>query len=208
MNDMARYLGFRSMALAMKKAVFAGMLLFALWGAQAAEVAGVKLEETLRLQANGPVLVLNGAGIRTKMIFKVYVAGLYLTQKTLQAGGVLSLPGPKRVAMTLLRDLSAQQLSDALVEGVRDNTTAAEQAAIKDRLNQLVAIMVGRGEAKEGDRISLDYLPGSGTRVVFNGSALGKPIPGEDFYRALLRIWFGDNPVDGDLKKGMLGQPE
>jgi hypothetical protein len=39
-----------------------------------------------------------------------------------------------------------------------------------------------------------------------NGQPRGKPIPGDDFYRALLRIWLGDKPVDGDLKKGMLGQ--
>lgn len=191
----------------MKRAVFAGMLLFALCRVQAAEVAGVKLDETLRLQPAGPALVLNGAGIRTRLIFKVYVAGLYLTRKTSQAGGVISLSGPKRVAMTLLRDLSAQQLGDALVEGVRNNASAAEQAAIKDRLDQLLAIMVGRGEAKEGDRISLDYLPASGTRVVINGKTLGKPIAGEDFYRALLRVWLGDNPVDEDLKRGLLGQP-
>jgi len=191
----------------MKRAVFAGMLLFALCRVQAAEVAGVKLDETLRLQPAGPALVLNGAGIRTRLIFKVYVAGLYLTRKTSQAGGVISLSGPKRVAMTLLRDLSAQQLGDALVEGVRNNASAAEQAAIKDRLDQLLAIMVGRGEAKEGDRISLDYLPASGTRVVINGKTFGKPIAGEDFYRALLRVWLGDNPVDEDLKRGLLGQP-
>lgn len=191
---------------ALKKAVFAGMLLFVLGGVQAAEVAGVKLDETLQFQPAGPALVLNGAGIRTKLIFKVYVAALYLTRKTSQAAGVISLPGPKRVSMTLLRDVSAQQLSDGLVEGIRNNATATEQTAIKERLEQLVAIMVARGEAKEGDRISLDFVPASGTRVVFNGSALGSPIPGEDFYRALLKIWLGDDPVDGDLKKGMLGQ--
>lgn len=191
----------------MKKAVFAGILVFGLSGVQAVEVAGVKLDETLRLEPAGPALVLNGAGIRTRMIFKVYVAGLYLTRKMSQAGGVMSLAGPKRVAMTLLRDLSAQQLSDALVEGIRDNATAAEQAAIKDRLDQMLAIMAAIGEAKVGARIALDYLPASGTRVVVNGKALGKPIPGEDFYRALLKVWLGDDPVDDDLKKSMLGQP-
>jgi hypothetical protein len=44
--------------------------------------------------------------------------------------------------------------------------------------------------------------------VSVNAAARGKPIPGEDLYRALLRIWLGDKPVDGDLKKGMLGQAQ
>ena len=55
-------------------------------------------------------------------------------------------------------------------------------------------------------QILLDFLPDSGTGLVVNGQARGKPIAGDDFYRALLRIWLGDKPVDGDLKRGMLGQ--
>jgi hypothetical protein len=52
--------------------------------------------------------------------------------------------------------------------------------------------------------ILIDYLPGSGTRITVNGAAKGT-IAGEDFNRALLRIWLGDNPADSDLKKGLLG---
>jgi len=37
------------------------------------------------------------------------------------------------------------------------------------------------------------------------GKPAGSPIPGEDFYRALLRIWLGDNPVQEDLKKALRG---
>jgi len=75
------------------------------------------------------------------------------------------------------------------------------------RIEELLAIMNALVEAKKGDAILLDFLPDSGTRVVVNGQPRGKPIAGDDFYRALLRIWLGDKPVDGDLKKGMLGQP-
>jgi len=31
------------------------------------------------------------------------------------------------------------------------------------------------------------------------------PIPGADFYRALLKIWLGEPPVDAVLKKALLG---
>ena len=190
----------------MKRLFVAVLLSSMLAASQAAEVAGVKLEDKLRLAPGGPELVLNGAGIRTRVFFKVYVAGLYLAEKKGATNDVLALPGPKRVSMTLLRDLGAQQLSEALVEGIRNNSSAAEQEALKGRIDELVAVMNAIGEARTGDRIQLDFLPDSGTRVVLNGEPRGKPIPGEDFYRALLRIWLGDKPVDGDLKQGLLGR--
>jgi hypothetical protein len=175
-------------------------------GVQAAEVGGVKLEDRLRLAPGGPELVLNGAGIRTRVFFKVYVGGLYLTEKKGTASDAIGLAGPKRVSMTMLRDLTAQQLSEGLADGIRNNSSAAEQEALKARVDELVGIMNALGEAKKGDTILLDFLPESGTRMVVNGQPRGKPIAGDDFYRALLRIWLGDKPVDGDLKQGMLGQ--
>jgi hypothetical protein len=108
--------------------------------------------------------------------------------------------------MRLMRNLSAKQLTDALDEGIRDNTPAAEQEPLKGRAAELTAIMTALQSAKEGDVIALDWLPGTGTRVVLNGEPKGKAIAGEDFYRALLRIWLGQNPVSGALKKALLGQ--
>ena len=177
-------------------------------GVLAAEVAGVKLEDRVRIVPAGPELVLNGAGIRTRVFFKVYVGGLYLAEKKSAAADVLALAGPKRVSMTMLRDLTAQQLSEALAEGLRNNASAAEQEALKTRVDELLGIMNSLGEAKQGNVIQLDFLPGAGTRVTVNGQVRGKPIAGEDFYRALLRIWLGEKPADADLKKAMLGQPD
>jgi hypothetical protein len=170
----------------------------------AAEVAGVKVDDRIKLES--AELVLNGAGLRTKAFFKVYVAGLYLAAKKTGADDVLALPGAKRVSMRLMRDLSAKQLTDALEEGIRDNTPAAEQESLKARIAELTATMNALQSVKEGDVIALDWVPGSGTRIVLNGEPKGKAIAGEDFYRALLRIWLGDNPVSGSLKKALLGQ--
>ncbi|HKW38546.1 MAG TPA: chalcone isomerase family protein [Burkholderiales bacterium] len=182
-----------------------GLLLLAFLSlpALAAEVAGVKVDDRIRLEASD--LVLNGAGLRTKAFFKVYVAGLYLVEKKTSSEEVLALPGAKRVSMRLMRDLSARQLIDALDEGIRDNTPVAERESLKERVGELAAIMNGLQSAREGDVIALDWLPGAGTRVVLNGEPRGKIIAGEDFYRALLRIWLGDDPVSRDLKRALLG---
>ena len=186
----------------MRNALVLAALLAA--SAFAAEVAGIKVDDRIKFESEE--LVLNGAGLRTKAFFKVYVAGLYLAAKKTSADDVLALPGAKRVSMRLMRDLSAKQLSDALDEGFRDNTPVAEQEPLKARLAELTAIMNTLQSAKEGDVIALDWLPGSGTRIVLNGDPRGKAIAGEDFYRALLRIWLGDNPVSGSLKRALLGQ--
>ena len=172
----------------------------------AAEVAGVKLDDRTKLDAGGPELVLNGAGVRTRFVVKVYVAGLYLTEKKGAAADAIALGGPKRVAINMLRDVGAQQFNEALVDGFRANNSAADVEKLKGALDELSGIMTGLGEAKKGNVIALDFVPGAGTRVLLNGAPKGKPIASEEFYRALLRIWLGDKPVDGDLTKAMLGQ--
>jgi hypothetical protein len=60
-------------------------------------------------------------------------------------------------------------------------------------------------EARKGMRITLDWTP-AGTQMSVDGRAAGAPIAGEDFYRALLKIWLGENPVQADLKKALLGE--
>ena len=178
------------------------VLLLLLWALPAAalELAGVKLADRARVGADE--LVLNGAGIRTRFIFKVYVGALYLPVKETTEAQVLSLAGAKRVSLTLLRDLSAQQLTEAFEKGMRANTGAAEIEKMKPRIAELLSLFT---DAKEGEVILIDYLPGTGTIIHVNGKLRGRPIPGEDFYRALLRIWLGDEPVDEELKKAMLG---
>lgn len=189
------------------KWIVAWALTIALGSAVAAEVAGVKLEDKVSIQPGGPELVLNGAGLRTRAIFKVYVAGLYLPEKKAAAADAIAAPGPKRVSMTLMRDLKAEDLVKALNEGMEKNNSPADMAKLKSQVGELTQIMSSLGEARKGDVIALDFLPETGTRVSVNGEARGKPIAGADFYRALLRVWLGDNPVEDSLKKAMLGQP-
>lgn len=189
------------------KWMVAWALMAALGTAVAAEVAGVKLEDKVSVQPGGPELVLNGAGVRTRFMIKIYVAGLYLGEKKTAAADAIAQGGPKRVSMTLLRDLKAEQLVSALNEGMEKNNPPAEMAKLKPQVGELTQIMSSLGEAKKGDVIALDFLPDTGTRVSVNGEARGKPIAGADFYRALLRVWLGDDPVEDSLKKAMLGQP-
>lgn len=174
--------------------------------AAAAEVAGVKLPDRVRIGTGGPELVLNGAGLRTRFFVKVYAAGLYLEKKSTATPAVLALQGPKRVSMHLLRNVSAKQILEALHDGVAANNSPAELAKLKPQLDELDAVMTSMGPIKEGDVVTLDYVPGIGTVVTVNGQAKGKPIAGVALYDALLRVWLGDDPVQDDLKKELLGK--
>lgn len=169
----------------------------------AADVEGVKLPDTLRLEG-GPELVLNGAGVRTRLVFRVYVGALYVTRKSNSAAAIIGDPGPKRIALHMLRELSADQLAGALEDGLKANHTADELAKLDARVKQLRAIFDALKVAKSGDAIHIDYTAAAGTRIAVNGTAQGA-IAGEDFHRALLRIWLGDRPADADLKRGLLG---
>jgi long-chain acyl-CoA synthetase len=166
----------------------------------AAEIAGVKLED--KATVAGKELVLNGAGLRTRAIFKVYAAGLYVPAKTTDVATVLGAPA-RRVQLTLLRTLSADQLVEALNDGLKENNSEAELAAIKPQVAELASIMRSFKEAREKDVITLDYADGT-TRIGLNGDAKGT-IQGDAFNKALLKVWLGEHPVQADLMRAMLG---
>ena len=168
--------------------------------AWALEVAGVHLDDGATL--GGRPLVLNGAGIRKKLFFKVYVASLYLPGKASSSEAVLA-QSPRRIQMNMLRNLTAEQLVEALVDGLKDNTTEAERTAIQSQTEALVSIMKSFKEVREGSVVSLDFADGV-TRVVLDGKERGE-IGGDAFNRALTDIWLGGHPVQSDLKKALLG---
>ena len=168
--------------------------------ALAAEVGGVRLDD--KVSMGSQELALNGAGVRTRVVFKVYVASLYLPQKATELAAVLA-KSPRRIQLNLLRTLSADQLVEALNEGLAENNTAAELAAVKSQVEALATIMKSFKEVKEKDVITLDFVDGA-TRIGLNGEAKGN-IGGDAFNQALTKVWLGERPVQADLKKSLLG---
>ena len=186
----------------MASRLFVSLALMATLAVDAAEVSGVRLDDKAQVESKD--LVLNGAGLRKRFVFSVYVLGLYLPEKKSDAAAVLQLAGPKRALIVMQRDVSAEQFTEAMLGGLKPNVSEAEYLALEPRVKQLMDLIAEQKEAKKGMTIAIDWT-GSATRLAFNGSPVGKPIPGEDLYRALLRIWIGDKPVQDDLKKALLG---
>ncbi len=171
---------------------------------QAAELEGVNLDD--RVRVGGQELQLNGIALRTRFIFKVYVAGLYLPARATSANEAIYARGPKRIILVMMRDASAEQFVESIDSGMRANNSEAQIAAVKTQVEELMAMIRAVGQSKTGARIVLDYAPADGGTTLFvDGVAQGKPMAGEAFFHVLLRIWLGEDPVQPDLKEALLG---
>lgn len=171
----------------------------------AAPVTIGSIEYAPELMLAGKKLLLNGAGLRKIVFFKVYGAGLYLGTKTTDPAVAMADAGPRRVRLGLLRDVSGADFIEALEDGLNANLTPEKKAAIANELEALKALMKAIGDVKENDLVDFDYMPSLGTVVNRNGEPVGDPIPGKPLYDAVLAIWLGEKPIDERLKKGMLG---
>jgi hypothetical protein len=170
----------------------------------AAEVSGVKLDDQITVGTSP--LVLNGAGLRTKFgLAKVYVAGLYVPQKSGEAAGIIGLQQPRRVVMVMKRDVSADTMLEAFHKGLSANLSEAELQALKPRLDQLDQVFHAVGQAREHDVIDLDFGADGSVRISFNGKPTDQ-IQGPDIGPAMLKIWLGEHPVQDSLKDALLGK--
>jgi hypothetical protein len=186
----------------MKQVLGLFLLLAPLPAVQALELKGVTVPERVSLPEESGDLILNGAGVRSKFFVSVYVGALYLPGPRSDAGKVLDAVEPRRVAMHFVYDqVEAKKLQAAWEEGFADNQAPEMLATLRERLDRFKALF---GDAVAGDVVWLDFVPGRGTTVTFNGIPAGT-IPGDDFNRALLAVWLGDEPADSGLKRGMLG---
>jgi hypothetical protein len=165
----------------------------------AASLAGVTLPDTA--QVGGKTLVLNGVGLRTKVIVKVYVAGLYLEQKSSDPNAIIKSDAPKQIVMKFLHGASKSQMSDAFDESFKNNSPDAVKT-MKGDIDKLLAALE---PVNTGDTMIFTYVPGTGSTLTINGKEK-LTIAGPAFGQVLMSVWFGPKPPNADLKKGMLGQ--
>lgn len=170
--------------------------------AQAARLEGQRFDDTAVLADR--TLRLNGLGLRGVAWLKAFVAGLYLAAPSREAGQVLAMPGPKRLRIRLMLEVSSKEFSKAFSKGVRKNESDKVQTQLAPRMATFIAAIDAMGTLRKGDTIDLDYIPGKGMQMKWNNKVQGPLIEGEDFYRAILKIFIGERPVDKRLKEGLL----
>jgi len=174
---------------------------------EAADVAGVHFPDSVTITPEGPELVLNGAGERKILMLRIYAIALYLPARASTLADAVGIKGPKRMHMVMLRnEITAKQVHDHVIARIEDGTQPAEMAMMKSRLADLDRIIEAEHVINLGGSIMLDFVPGRGTLIRVNGGHKGEPIPGEDFYNALLRIWLGDKARSLTLRDQLLGR--
>lgn len=191
----------------MIRLAIAALALFAAAAAHAqqpVEVAGVRYEPQMTVA--GSKLALNGAGIRYKFVIKVYTAGLYLGAKASTTEDVLAAPGPKRLHVVMLREINANDLGKLFTKGMQNNAPREEFSKSIPGTLRLADIFSTKKKLVAGENFTVDWTPGVGTIVMVNGEVQGAPIKEPEFFRALLRIWLGDQPADDQLKELLLGR--
>lgn len=158
-------------------------------------------------QVGGHDLQLNGAGVSTRMLFKVYAMGLYLPGRQRIAAEVLAAEGPRRMTIVPLRDISGEQFSDAVMQDL-----SPERFGRPHVLAQLVRLAKAIAEQpqglRKGDVLTLDWVPDTGLVVALNRRPLTAPMRDIAVYQALLALWLGDNPADPQLKSRLLGHTQ
>ena len=179
------------------------MLLFTVVGltafSQTKTVAGVKFATTTKV--NGKTLEMNGGGLREKYWIDLYVAALYLENKTSDPGKIIYADDEQAIHIKII---SGSVTRERFVESVKEGFSNANHGkATSDQIKKFIGFF--NEDINEGDRIYLEYTPKEGLSVIKNGKVKGK-IEGLEFKKALFAIWFGSNPADSTLKKGMLGK--
>ncbi len=167
------------------------------------DVGGVKYAPTVTVA--GTPLTLNGAGIRFRLVVRVYTAGLYLTARASTPEQILATPGPKRLHVVMLREIDATELGKLFTRGMQDNSPRDEFSKSIPGTIRMAEIFSTKKRLAVGESFSVDWEPGTGTTVSINGRPQGEPIREPEFFSALMRIWLGNNPADAALKDALLG---
>jgi len=167
-------------------------------GSEAATLKGVTMPDSLRV--GGTALVLNGLGVReaTALKVKVYVMGLYLTERSGDKAAIVASTGPKHVVQQYVRDLAAKDLLGGWKESFARNSL--DLAPVQAEYDKFLSYMT---DIKKGEQIVIDFIE---DRVETTVKGQKKdPIQSAAFQKALLLVWLGPNPPCASLQTGILG---
>lgn len=165
----------------------------------AGEHSGVTLPDTA--QVGGQTLVLNGMGLREKFFVDVYVAGLYLPQKSTDAKAILAADAARKTVLHFVHEVGKDKMCEAWDESLANNTPGAS-TALKAEFVKLCAAMA---DLAVGDKLEFVYEPGKGTDVIVKGQTKAT-FAGKEFADALWASWIGPKPGPGEaFKTALLG---
>ncbi|MCB9756939.1 MAG: chalcone isomerase family protein [Candidatus Omnitrophica bacterium] len=170
--------------------------IFISFNANAAQIVGVNFEETY--QDEGISMTLQGTGLKTVVFFKAFVAGFYTD--AIDQEIVLGQTA-KRIEVEYFVKIPGKKLNNFTIDTMKENITNEQFNSIAAEVDLMGQYFV---DLKPGDRFSLTYIPGVGTKFAHNDQLTGV-IQGNDFAKALFSVWIGEKPFDQNLKNQILG---
>ena len=167
----------------------------------AEEIGGINMPESLNTGQS--TLMLNGAGVRTKLFFDIYVGGLYLKEKSQDSKAIIEADEPMAIRLHIVSSmLTSKKMEKATREGFA-KATGGNIEPIKIQIDEFCSVF--KKEIKEDDSYDLIYVPGKGVEVYINGE-YASVTEGLAFKKALFGIYLSDKPAQKSLKKAMLGE--
>jgi len=165
----------------------------------AVKIGGVVLPNKLNI--GNKSLILNGAGLRKKVIIKVYACGLYLPKKNKSSEKILASDEAIAIRMNFIyKEVDQKKLITAWNEGFAKTGALRKFARETSRFNALFS-----EPAKKGDVYDIVYLPEIGVQVIKNKVVLGT-IKNPAFKRAVFSIWLGTDTALPKLREELLNR--
>ena len=152
-------------------------------------------------------MTLNGVGTRHKGSLKMYVAALYLEKKTSNTAEVFNQSGPKRLSLTMVRNVEAGELGRLFTHQIIANSDKAIILRLAPQLRRMGEMFAQQKKVLIEDSIMIDWVPGTGTVITIQDKMQIEPFKEPEFYKAMLSIWLGNSPAEKPLKNALLGLP-
>lgn len=166
------------------------------------DLAGVEVNNTIDI--NGHNLVLNGAGIRKKAFFDLYVGSLYLQSKSADEKAIIVGAEPMAIKLNIVSGLvGSKEMKEAVDDGFKNSVSAAELTKLAERIATFTSAF-SKEEIKKGD--IFEFVAENGVVIAYKNGKEVEKIDGEDFKSGLFGIWLGTAPADKKLKKDLLGK--
>jgi hypothetical protein len=162
---------------------------------------GVTLPRTMIFE--NKLLQLNGAGSRSKMWTEVYIQALYLTRLSQNAPEIINDDTAMSIRIEITSALVSSGRFTRSVHAGFEKSAGANFNALKSKMELLLSFL--SEDIKRGDVFELTYNPVDTSVWVTKNHTLKGKVPGMDFKKVFFGIWLGDQPVDEDLKKSLLG---
>ena len=189
------------MAIVYRSIFYISLLLTPLLAQAETKIAGIELADSYQIGQQS--LLLNGAGIRSKLFVKVYVGALYVGKTSNSPAAILATPGAKSMQMTMLyKEVEAEKITQGWNDGFKTNLTDIELKSLEDRLKKFNALFP---TLRKADIVRMDYSPDTGNPGSVSMTSSWDASREPDFFTALLKVWIGEHPADKNLKKGLLG---